>query len=206
MARVLITRWLPEDGLAPLVDAGHELVRPDAPLTHAELVAAAPDLDAMVCLLFDPIDAEVLEAGAAGRLHVVGTVAVGYDNIDVAAAARAGVTVCNTPGVLDDATADLAFLLVLAACRRSSAAEADLRNGRWEGGRFDTYYGVDVHGAVLGIVGFGRIGQAVARRASGFGMEVIHHTRRDTGVTGWTADLDELLARADIVTLHVPLT
>ena len=97
---------------------------------------------------------------------------------------------CNTPGVLDDSTADLAFLLILAAARRASEAEADLRGGRWEGGRFDTYYGVDVHGAVLGVVGFGRIGQAVARRAAGFGMEVIHHTRHDTGVTGWTPDLD----------------
>jgi glyoxylate reductase len=206
MSRVLITRWLPEDGLAPLVDAGYELVRPSEPLTRDELAAMAPDLDAIVCLLFDPIDSVVLEAGAAGRLEAVGTVAVGFDNIDVAAAARVGVAVCNTPGVLDDATADLAFLLILAACRRSSAAEADLRNGRWEGGRFDTYYGVDAHGAVLGIVGFGRIGQAVARRATGFGMEVIHHSRRDTGVPGWTGDLDELLARADIVSLHVPLT
>jgi glyoxylate reductase len=206
MSRVLITRWLPEDGLAPLVDAGYELVRPPAPLSRDELAALAPELDAIVCLLFDPIDEVVLEAGAAGRLKAVGTVAVGFDNIDLAAAARVGVAVCNTPSVLDDATADLAFLLILAACRRSSAAEADLRNGQWEGGRFDTYYGVDAHGATLGIVGYGRIGQAVARRAAGFGMEVIHHSRRDTGVPGWTGDLDELLARADIVSLHVPLT
>jgi glyoxylate reductase len=206
MARVLITRWLPEKGLEPLVRARHELVRPASPLCHDDLVAAAPEFDAIVCLLFDPIDAAVLEAGAGGRLRAVGTVAVGYDNIDVVAAARAGVAVCNTPGVLDEATADLAFLLILAACRRSSTAEADVRAGRWEGGRFDTYYGVDVHGALLGVVGYGRIGRAVAQRARGFGMEVIHHTRHDTGVPGWTPDLDDLLARADIVTLHVPLT
>ena len=131
MSRVLITRWLPEDGLAPLVRAGHELVRPRRPLTRDELVAEAPGLDAIVCLLFDPIDATVLEAGAGGRLRVVGTVAVGYDNIDVATATKLGVAVCNTPGVLDDSTADLAFLLILAASRRSSNAEADLRQCRW---------------------------------------------------------------------------
>ena len=108
--------------------------------------------------------------------------------------------------MLDDSTADLAFLLILTAARRASEAESELRAGSWEGGRFDTYFGVDVHRAVLGIVGFGRIGQAVARRAAGFGMDVIHHTRRDTGITGWTPDLDALLTRADIVTLHVPLT
>jgi glyoxylate reductase len=206
MARVLVTRALPESGLEPLGRAGHEVVRPAVPLSHAELVSAAPDYDGIVCLLFDPMDAAVLEAGAAGRLRVVSTVAVGHDNVDVTTAARLGIAVCNTPGVLDDSTADLAFLLILASTRRAAEAEADVRGGRWEGGRFDTYYGVDVHGAVLGIVGFGRIGRAVARRATGFGMEVIHHSRHDTGITGWVSDLDELLARADIVTLHVPLT
>ncbi len=206
MARVLVTRSLPEAGLEVLSRAGHEVVRPVSALSHAELAAAAPTFDGIVCLLFDPIDAEVLEAGAVGRLRVVSNVAVGHDNIDVAAAQRLGIAVCNTPGVLDDSTADLAFLLILGAARRASEAEADLRGNRWEGGRFDTYYGVDVHGAVLGVVGFGRIGRAVARRAAGFGMEVIHYTRHDTGVTGWTPDLDVLLARADIVTLHVPLT
>ena len=206
MARVLVTRSLPESGLDVLHRAGHDVDRPPVPLSHAELVDAAPAYDGIVCLLFDPIDAAVLEAGAAGQLRVVSTVAVGHDNIDVVTAARIGIAVCNTPGVLDDSTADLAFLLILTAARVASEAEAELRAGEWEGGRFDTYYGVDVHRAVLGVVGFGRIGRAVARRAAGFGMDVIHHTRHDTGITGWTPDLDELLARADIVTLHVPLT
>jgi glyoxylate reductase len=206
MARVLVTRSLPESGLDVLHRAGHDVDRPPVPLSHAELVDAAPAYDGIVCLLFDPIDAAVLEAGAAGQLRVVSTVAVGHDNIDVVTAARIGIAVCNTPGVLDDSTADLAFLLILTAARRASEAEAELRAGEWEGGRFDTYYGVDAHRAVLGVVGFGRIGRAVARRASGFGMDLIHHTRHDTGITGWTPDLDELLARADIVTLHVPLT
>jgi glyoxylate reductase len=208
VARVLVSRRLPDGWLEPLEAAGHEVVEPPAGrhFEHEDLVAQAGDFGAILCLLFDPIDATVLAAGAAGRLRVVGTVAVGYDNIDVVRAHELGIAVCNTPGVLDDATADLAFLLILAAARRASEAEADLRSGRWEGGHFDRHYGVDVHGAVLGVIGFGRIGKAVARRAAGFGMEVLHHTRRDTGIVGWIGDLDTLLARADIVTLHVPLT
>ncbi|HKF91835.1 MAG TPA: NAD(P)-dependent oxidoreductase, partial [Acidimicrobiia bacterium] len=107
---------------------------------------------------------------------------------------------------LDETTADLAFLLILAAARRLWEAESDLRAGKWPGWDVDQYLGRDVHGAVLGVVGFGRIGQAVARRAAGFGMEVLHHTRRDTGMVGWRGDLDALLAGSDVVTLHVPLT
>jgi glyoxylate reductase len=206
LARVVVTRRLPPGGLDPLVDAGHELVEraDDRPFTHDELVALAPEADAIVCLLTDTIDAAVLAAGAP-RLKVVATVAVGYDNVDLGAAATHGVAVCNTPGVLDETTADLAFLLILAAARRTWEAESDLRAGRWPGWDVDQYLGRDVYGAVLGVVGFGRIGQAVARRASGFAMEVLHHTRRGTGLPGWR-DLDHLLAESDIVTLHVPLT
>ena len=138
-------------------------------------------------------------------MRVVANVAVGYDNVDVATAAELGIAVCNTPGVLDETTADLAFLLLLAAARRASDAEADLRQGRWTGFHIADFLGVDVHGATLGIVGYGRIGQAVARRAAGFGMEVLHHSRHDTGITGWVADLDDLLPRVDFVSLHVPL-
>lgn len=206
MARVLVTRRLPAGGLDPLVAAGHDLVqRDDAPVTHDELVRTAPEVDAIVCLLTDRIDTDVLVAGAP-RLKVVANVAVGYDNIDVAAAAEHGIVVCNTPGVLDETTADLAFLLILAAARRVWDAESDLRAGKWPGWDIDQYLGRDVHGAVLGVVGFGRIGRAVARRASGFGIEVLHHTRGDTGVPGWRGDLDRLLTESDIVTLHVPLS
>jgi glyoxylate reductase len=206
LARVLVTRRLPDGGLDPLVTAGHEIVqRPhDDPYSPAELTAAVADADAVVCILTDLIDATVLQAGTP-RLQVVANVAVGHDNIDVAKATELGIAVCNTPGVLDETTADLAFLLVLAAARRASDAEADLRAGRWTGFHIGDFLGVDVHGATLGIVGYGRIGQAVARRAAGFGMEVLHHTRRDTGVPGWVADLDDLLPRVDIVSLHVPL-
>jgi len=207
MARVLVTRRLPDGGLDPLAGAGHELILrvDDEPLTHAQLVRAAAEVDAIVCLLTDRVDRAVLEAGA-GRLRVVANVAVGYDNVDVATAHELGIAVCNTPGVLDETTADLAFLLVLAASRLAHEAEADLRAGLWSEWGINQYLGRDVHGAVLGLVGYGRIGQAVARRATGFGMAVLHHTRNDTGVPGWTGDLDVLLAESDVVSLHVPLT
>jgi glyoxylate reductase len=207
LARVLVTRRLPPGGLDPLVEAGHELLEPDdaQAFLHDELVHMVPEVDAIVCLLTDRIDADVLAAGSP-RLKVVANVAVGYDNVDLDAAAEHDVLVCNTPGVLDETTADLAFLLILAAARRAWEAESDLRAGKWPGWDIDQYLGRDVHGTVLGVVGFGRIGQAVGRRAAGFGMEVLHHTRRDTGVPGWQRDLDALLAESDIVTLHVPLT
>jgi glyoxylate reductase len=207
VARVVVTRRLPEGGVDPLLAAGHDVIRNerDVALSAAELQAAAADADALVCLLTDRIDAEVVAAGA-GRLRVVATVAVGYDNIDLAAAAQHGVAVCNTPGVLDETTADLAFLLILAASRLAGDAARDLREGRWPAWGILQYLGRDVHAATLGLVGFGRIGQAVARRASGFGMNVLHHTRHDTGLPGYVASLDELLAASDVVSLHVPLT
>ena len=163
----------------------------------------ARECDAIVSSLTDRITADVLAAGA-GRLRVVANVAVGYDNIDVDAAARHGITVCNTPGVLDETTADTAFLLILAACRLASEAEADLRTQRWKGWGIRQYLGRDVHGATLGVVGYGRIGRAVARRGEGFGMRVLHHSRTDTGERGYVADLDELLGASDVVSLHVP--
>jgi glyoxylate reductase len=208
MARILVTRIMPAGGLDPLVAAGHDVVQrtDDTPYTPDELVAAVGDVDAVVCLLTDRIDETVLRAGAAGRLRVVANVAVGYDNIDVATAATLGIAVCNTPGVLDETTADLAFLLILAACRLGWEAQRDLRAG-WEGWGINQYLGRDVHGAVLGLVGYGRIGAAVARRgAGGFGMTVQHHTRRATGVAGYVDNLDDLLSQSDIVSLHVPLT
>lgn len=207
MAHVLVTRHLPDGGLDPLVADDHTLVRraDDVPYTTEELAAAA-DVDGILCLLTDRIDETVLRAGAAGRLRVVGNAAVGYDNVDLAAAGRLGIAVCNTPGVLDQTTADLAFLLVLAAARLASEAERDLRAGRWEGWGFMDHLARDVHGGVLGLVGYGRIGREVARRAEGFGMEVLHHTRTSTGFPGYVASLDELLATADAVSLHVPLT
>jgi glyoxylate reductase len=208
VGRVLVTHRLPEGGTDPLVVPGHEITDGfgDAACSSAELAALAPEFDAIVCLLTDPIDEEVLRSGASGRLKAVGNVAVGYNNIDVAAANRLGIPVCNTPGVLDETTADLAFLLVLAASRLATEAENDLRAGRWHGWGINQYLGRDIHGSVLGLVGFGRIAQAVARRATGFGMAVLHHSRRPTGMEGNISELDELIHLSDIVSLHVPLT
>lgn len=204
MARVLVTRRLPDGGTDPL--AGLDVVGPkadDAPYSHEELCAHAGECDAIVSLLTDRIDAAVLDAGK-GRLRVVANVAVGYDNIDVRAAHERGIVVCNTPGVLTETTADTAFMLILSASRLASEAEADLRTGRWKGWGITQYLGRDVHGATLGVVGYGRIGQAVARRGAGFGMNVLHYARHDTGVTGYFADLDEMLPLCDVVSLHVP--
>jgi glyoxylate reductase len=208
VARVLVTRRLTPGGTDPLLAAGHDLVGPDddVPLTADELATQAAECDGIVCLLTDRIDARVLESGAGGRLRVVGNAAVGYDNIDVASAHALGVAVCNTPGVLDATTADLAFLLILAATRSSTGAEDDLRHGRWDGWGFTTHLSHDVHGATLGLVGYGRIARAVSQRAAGFDMEVLHTSRTDTGLPGYVAELGELLARSDIVSLHVPLT
>jgi glyoxylate reductase len=204
----LVTRRLTVGGTDPLQDAGHEIVTPpdDVPLSADELQERAGQVDGIVCLLTDRIDADVLRAGHAGRLRVVGTAAVGYDNIDVASARSLGIAICNTPGVLDATTADLAFLLILAAARGTTEAEEDLRHGRWRGWGFTTHLSHDVNGATLGLVGYGRIARAVAQRAAGFDMEVLHTSRTDTGLPGYVPDLATLLARSDIVSIHVPLT
>ena len=204
MSRVLVTCRLPEDALQPL--AGHDLVvaGSDDRMTADEMIDGARDVDAIVCQLVDRISAAVFHA--ATRLAVVATVSVGYDNVDVKAATRAGVVVCNTPGVLDDTTADLAFALILSASRLMYEAEHDLRSGAWTEWRMNAYLGRDVHGATLGLVGYGRIAQAVARRAEGFSMRVLHHSRGPTGLPGYVPDLDGLLRESDVVSLHVPLT
>jgi glyoxylate reductase len=211
--RVFVTRPLPEGGTDPLAATDgpgppcEVIQRPDdEPLDKDGLIAALEDgIDGVVAVLTERFDADVFAAGK-GRLRVVSNVAVGYDNIDVDAATAAGVVICNTPGIVDDPTADVAFLLILAASRRASDAEKALRTGQWTGFHMEDFLGRDVHGATLGLVGYGRIAQAVARRAQGFDMEVIHHTRHPTGEPGYIADLHELLGRSDVVSLHVPLS
>jgi len=160
-------------------------------------------------LLTDRVDRELLDASP--RLRVVANMAVGYDNIDVAECTRRGILVTNTPGVLTETTADLALALMLAAARRLGEAERFLRSGQWTTWDPALLLGRDVHGASLGIVGLGRIGQAVARRAVGFDMEVLYFNRtprpeaeRQLGVT--RAGLDELLGRSDFISLHLPLS
>jgi len=185
-AKVLVTRRLPQrsmdrlrGGLRDLGDPGLRdlhLWDSDDPIPRARLLELLTGAAGLLCLLTDRIDAEALDR-AGPDLRAVSNMAVGFDNIDVPAATRRGVLVCNTPGVLTETTADLTWALILAACRRVGEAVDFLREGRWETWRPLELAGVDVHGATLGVVGAGRIGRAVARRAAGFGMKVIYHSR-----------------------------
>ncbi len=199
MGRVFVTRQLPGTALDRLADEHDVEVWPDRmPPPTAELRARAAEADGLLTLLTDQIDATLI--GGAPRLKAIANFAVGYDNIDVAAAARRGIAVGNTPDVLTEATADLTFTLLLAAARKLPEALADAAGGGWLTWEPARYLGAEVHGACLGIVGLGRIGGAVARRAAGFEMEVIHTGRDDA------LPLDTLLERADFVSLHCPLT
>lgn len=180
----------------------------DAPFSPDTLVQRLVDKVGVICALTDRIDAPLLER--CPQLRAVCNIAVGYNNIDVEACSARGVIATNTPGVLDGSTADFAWTLLLAAARRLSEAEAYLRNGAWHGWYLKQLLGVDVNGATLGIIGMGRIGQAVAKRAAGFDMAVLYHNRnrlmaeveQRLGAT-WV-EMNELLARADFVVLLVP--
>jgi glyoxylate reductase len=197
MARSLITRVLPGSPVERLVAAGHDVtVWPDPlPPSPAQLRDLVADADGILCLLTDRIDGTLLDA--APRLRAVSNYAVGCDNIDLAAAAARGIAVGVTPDVLTDATADLAFALLLAAARGLVAAHVAVLWGGWRTWEPAGWLGQDVHGATLAVVGAGRIGEAVARRAAGFDMRVLRVGRRD--------DLHAALRQADFVTLHVPL-
>jgi glyoxylate reductase len=197
--RIFITRALPFPALERLA-AEHELdvwedPLPPPPEAMRERAAAA---DALLTLVTDPVDAELL--AAAPNLKAIANMAVGTDNIDLEAAAERGIPVGNTPDVLTDATADLAFALLLALARRIPEGAAKVRSGEWRTWEPAAELGADLAGATLGIVGRGRIGDAVARRAEGFGMEVLHSSR-SSGLP-----LEELLERGDFVSLHTPLT
>jgi glyoxylate reductase len=199
VARVFVTRQLPGDAIDRLRERHHVDVWPEAGAPpHDELLARAREADALVAMLTDRIDADLIRS--ATGLRAVANYAVGTDNVDLDAATAAGIPVGNTPDVLTDATADLAFALLLAVARRLRDADAAVRAGEWPEWSPGSFLGHDVAGATLGIVGFGRIGRAVARRGEGFGMEIVH-TSRSGGVP-----LDELLERSDYVSIHAPLT
>jgi len=209
---VLVARLIPDEGLEPIRAACDVDLWPDElPPPRDELLRRVAGIDGLLALLTDRVDDELLDA-AGPRLQVVSNFAVGFDNVDVPACTRRGIPVGNTPGVLTETTADLAWALLMAAARRVAEGDRYVREGHWRTWGPMTLLGPDVHGATLGIVGFGRIGQAVARRARGFGMTVLYHdvarmppaTEAETGAA--YASLAEVLARADFVTLHVTLT
>jgi len=197
---ILVTRRLPSSVMTRL-EAACEVDRFEGhgAMTHDELVARIAGKHALLSLLSDVVDRPVIDAGRA--LRVIANVAVGYNNIDVAAARERGIIVTNTPDVLTDATADLTLALILSVTRRLGEGERMLRRGDWKGWAFDQLLGMQLRGRQLGVVGFGRIGQAVAARASAFGMTIAHTSRSGSGMP-----LDRLLSTSDIVSLHVPLT
>jgi glyoxylate reductase len=213
VARVLVTAGVPGDAVARLRDAGHEVTSRDvdSPMPREDLLAAVAGVDALVAMLVDRVDAELLDAAGPG-LRVVANVAVGHDNVDLAACAERGVVVTNTPGVLTDATADLAMALVLMSTRGLGAAERRVRTGEPWGWSLTGHLGTGLRGATLGVVGPGAIGLATARRATAFGMEVLLSGRSDPdpgvvdGLGARVVDLGELLTASDVVTLHCPLT
>jgi glyoxylate reductase len=199
MARVFVTRLIPGDAVERLaaehqVDVWQGRLQP----SHAKLVEKTRDVEGLLCLLTDRVDRDVI--ACCENLRAISNYAVGVDNVDVKAATERGIPVGFTPDVLTEATADATFGLMLAAARRVVEGDQIVRAGRWLTWEPTLLLGQDVHGKTLGIVGMGRIGKAVARRAEGFGMEVIHHS--------WSSGipLEELLERADFVTLHAPLT
>ncbi|MFE9605920.1 2-hydroxyacid dehydrogenase [Streptomyces hokutonensis] len=206
--RVLATREnLPGRGLERLSEGAELVAWPGAGKPGpADLAALAPGVSGVLALGNDPVDAALMDA-AGPSLRVVALASMGFDNVDRVAAAERGIVVTHTPRVLAETTADLTFALILAARRRLGAAGASLAEGSWGLFRMHDYLGLDVHGATLGLIGYGQIGRAVARRAHGFGMRVIHHDpyAPDDDLST-SVGLAALLADADIVSLHVPLT
>ena len=207
--KILVTREVFDETLAYLgahceVDSNQV----DTPLDAETLAQRLADRAGVICSLTDRIDGKLL--ARCPQLKVVANIAVGYNNIDLAACSARGIMATNTPGVLDDSTADLAFTLMLAAARRLTEAETYVRAGQWKGWHLKQLLGVDVHHATLGIIGMGRIGQVIAKRAAGFEMRVIYHNRKrvaseiEQRVNATYVSQDDLLAQADFVVLQMP--
>ena len=207
---VYVTRRIPDPGLDVLRDAGidFDMNPDDRVLTRDELMEAVSGRDAVLCLLTDKIDAEVMDA--AKGVKIFANYAVGYDNIDTKAATERGILVTNTPGVLTETTADMAWSLMMSAGRRIPEADRFVRVGKFHGWGPMMLLGVDIYGATLGIVGPGRIGAAAAKRAVGFNMKVLYTGSNPqpefAEIGAEQVSLDELLQRSDFVSLHVPLT
>lgn len=212
--KVFVTRKIPQEGLNMMRERFEVKVWPsEYPPSRQEILEMAKDCQGLVTLLSDPIDEEIIRM--LPNLKVIAQYAVGYDNIDVKEATRRGIIVTNTPGVLTEATADLAWSLIMSVSRRIVEADQYVRGGKWNvAWGPQLLLGSDVFGATLGIIGMGRIGQAVAKRAGGFNMSVLYHTRShsdgleeiEKSVGAKATSLETLLHESDIVSLHVPLT
>ena len=208
--RVFVTRIILQNGLELVKDfCEAEVWQDELPPSRQEILEHVRAVEGLLCLLTDRIDAEVMEAAGPG-LKVISNHAVGVDNIDISAATARGIPVGNTPGILTDATADMAFALLLAAARRVVEGDRLVKAGGWKTWGPTFMLGADLAGSTLGIVGFGRIGRAVARRASGFGMRILFTDPSfgvpESGVNAMQVDLDTLLHESDFVSLHTPLT
>ncbi len=208
---VYITRKLPEDAISELT--GHFEIkmwdRDDIPAPREVILKESKRASALITMLSDKVDEEVLSAGE--NLKIVANTAVGYDNIDLEAATRHGIIVTNTPDVLTETTADLTFALLMAAARRIVEAAEYIKAGNWEGWSPYLLAGHDVYGKTIGIVGMGNIGEAVARRAKGFGMEILYHNRSrkteaEKEIGAVYSSFDDLVAKSDFVVSLIPLT
>lgn len=209
--KVLVARRLPEAAMSLLAGrAKLDVQEGERPLSKSELMARLADKHALICQLIQTVDAAVL--AAAPELRIVANVAVGYDNIDVAAATQRRIAVTNTPGVLDEAVADFTWALLLAAARRVVEGDALVRSGTWRGWDLLLLLGTDVYGKTLGLYGFGRIGRAVAARARGFRMRTLYYARHrapaetEEELAARWVDRETLLRESDLLSLHVPLT
>ncbi len=208
--KVFVTRRIPEKGLEIIrKEFAVEVWQGDMPPTPDELIKGVNGAAGILSLLTDKIDAAVMDAAGSG-LKVISNYAVGYDNIDINEATRRGIAVGNTPGVLTEATADHTFALLMAAARRVAEGDRQVRAGGWRTWEPMGLLGADIHGATLGLVGFGRIGQAMARRAEGFAMKVMYHDPQNQSKepipgNASAASLGKLLGESDFVSIHVPL-
>jgi glyoxylate reductase len=209
--KVLVTRILPQPGMDMLTEkVDLDVYEENHVMPRLRLIERIRDKDGLICLLSDRIDEEVMHAGV--HLRIIANYAVGYNNIDIEEAERRNIYVTHTPGVLTDTTADLAFALLIAVARRIPEADAYVRDGKFAGWQPMLMLGTDVHNKVLGIIGFGRIGRALAQRAHGFGMRILYHEpERLSGAIEkqYCAEyraFDDILRESDFVSVHVPLT
>ena len=209
--KVFVTRQIPQKGLEMLKARFEvEIGASDRNLSRREICEGTKDADALVCLLSDAIDEEILSG--AKKLKIIANYAVGYNNINVEYAKEHGIFVTNTPGVLTETTADLTWALMLSVARRIVEADKFTRSGKFKGWEPELMLGSDVFGKTLGVIGAGRIGQAVMKRAIGFGMRVIYYSKSrlpldiESNLNASYVSLEKLLKEADFVSLHVPLT